>query len=67
MALTAVDTMAAPDVVGADMTVDADTGSVEMTVTAVVNAPQTHTPQTHTPSTPANDLTRTLLTASNPA
>ena len=67
MAMTAVDAMAAPYVVGADMTVDADTGAAEMTVADVVNAHQIHPPQTHTPSTPANDLTRTLLTASNPA
>ena len=52
VSLTAVDAMAAPDVVGADMTVDADTGAVEMTVADVVNAPQTHTPQTNTPSAP---------------
>ena len=45
MALTAVDAMAAPDVMGADMTVAADTGPVEMTVADVVNAPQTHTPK----------------------
>ena len=49
VALTAEDAMAAPDVVGADMTVDADTGAVGITVADVVNAPQTHTPQTHTP------------------
>ena len=67
MALTAEDAMAAPDVVGADMAVDADTGAAEMTVADVVNAPQTHTPQTHTPSTTKNALTRTLLTAPNPA
>ena len=67
MALTAVDAMAAPDVVGADMTVDADTGAVEMTVADVVNAPQNHTLPTNKPSTPTNALTRTLLTAQNPA
>ena len=67
MALTAEDAMAATDVVNADMTVDADTGAVEMTVADVVNSPQTHTPQTHTPSTPTNALTRTPLTAPNPA
>ena len=46
MALTAVDAMDAPgmtDVVGADMTVAADTGAVAMTVADVVIAPQTHT------------------------
>ena len=43
MALTAVEAMAAPDVVGAHMTVDVDTGAVEMTVADVVNAPQNHT------------------------
>ena len=67
MALTAEDAMAAADVVDADMTVDVDTGSAEMTVVDVVNAPQIRTPQTHTPSTPTNALTRTPLTASNPA
>ena len=67
MALTAVDTMAAPDVVGADMTVATDTGAGEMTVADVVNAPQTHTLQTHTTSAPINALTRTPLTAPNPA
>ena len=44
MALTAVDTMAAPDVVGVDMTVAADTGAVAMTVADVLIAPQAHTP-----------------------
>ena len=67
MELTAEDAMATPDVVDLDMTVDADTGAVEMTVADVVNAPQTHTPQTHTPSTSTNALTRTPLTAPNPA
>ena len=58
MALTMVDAMAAPDVVGADMTVAADTGSVTMTVVDVVIAPQTRTPQTHTSSAPKNDQGR---------
>ena len=62
MALTAVDAMAAPDVVGEDMTVDADTGAVEMTVADVVIAPQAHTP-----TVPTNALTKTPLTALNPA
>ena len=62
MALTAVDPMAAPDVVGADMTVAADTGSVTMTMADVVI-----TPQSHTPSGPKNALTKTPLTALNPA
>ena len=44
VALTVVDTKAVADVVGADMTVAADTGAVAMTKTDVVNAPQTHTP-----------------------
>ena len=44
MALTAEDAKAAADVVGADMTVAADTGAVAMTKTDVVIAPQnTHT------------------------
>ena len=62
MALTAVDAMAAPDVVGADMTVAVDTGAVAMTVADVVIAPQAHTP-----SAPTNALTKTPLTALNPA
>ena len=62
MALTAVDAMAAPDVVGKDMTVAADTGAVEMTVAdMVVN------PQAHTPKAPKNALTKTPLTALNSA
>ena len=43
MALIAVDAMAAPgvtDVVGADMTVAADTGAVAMTMADVVTASQ---------------------------
>ena len=48
--------------VGADMTVAADTGAVAMTVSDVVIAPQTHTP-----SAPTNSLTKTPLTALNPA
>ena len=62
MALTATDAMAAPDVVGADMTVAAETGAVVMTVADVVIAPQTHTP-----SSPTNALTKTPLAALNPA
>ena len=44
VALTAVDAKAAADVVGADMTVAADTGGVAITKTDVVIAPQAHTP-----------------------
>ena len=65
MALFAVDAMAAPDVtdvVGADMTVAADTGDVAMTVADVVIAPQAHTP-----SGPTNALTKKSLTAQNQA
>ena len=62
MALTAVDVKAAADVEGADMPVAADMGAVARTKTDVVTAPQTHTP-----STPTNALTRTPLTAPNPA
>ena len=62
MALTTVDAMSAPDVVGTDMTVASDTGAVEMTVADVVIAPQDHTP-----SAPENALTKTPLTALNPA
>ena len=62
MALTAVDAMATPDVVGADITVAADTGSVEMAVADVVISPQSHTP-----SGPTNALTKTPLTALNRA
>ena len=65
MALTAVDAMAAPgvtDVVGADMTVAAETGAVKMTVADVVIAPQAHTP-----SGQKNALTKTPLTALNRA
>ena len=60
MALTVVDAMAAPDVVGADMTVAADTGAVAMTVADVVIAPQAHTPSGLTDA-----LTKNLLTALN--
>ena len=67
MTLTAVDAMAAPDVVGADMTVDADTGAVAMTVADVMNDPQTHIPQTHTPSATTNALIKKPLTALNPS
>ena len=61
VALAAVVTMAAPDVtdvVGADMTVVADTGSVEMTVADVVTASQAQPP-----SDPKTALTKTSLTA----
>ena len=62
MALTAEDAMAAPDVVGADMTVAADTGAVSMTmVDVVIN------PQAHTHSGPKNSLTKKPLTALNRA
>ena len=62
VALTVVDAMAAPDVVGEDMTVDEDTGAVKMTVADVVISPQSHTP-----TAPKNALTKTPLTALNPA
>ena len=62
MALTAVDAMAAPDVVGADMKVAMDTGDVAMTVVDVVIAPQSHTP-----SGPTDALTKKPLTAKNRA
>ena len=62
MALIAVDAKAAADVVGADMTVAADTGGVAMTKTDVVT-----TPQTHTPSDLKNDLTKMPLTAQSQA
>ena len=58
VALNAVDVKAAADVVGADMTVAADTGAVAMTKTDVVTAPQTHTPSDLT-----NALTKMPLTA----
>ena len=60
MALTAVNTMATPDVVGADMTVAADTGAVVMTVADVVIATQAHTP-----SGPTNALTKKPFTEIN--
>ena len=62
MALTAVDAMTAPDVVGTDMKVAADTGTVAITAADVVIAPQAHTP-----SFLKNTLTKTPLTARNPA
>ena len=65
VALTAVDVIDAPgvtDVVGADMTVAADTGAVEMTVADVVISPHAHTP-----SGPADALTKKPLTAQNKA
>ena len=61
MALAAVDVMAAPDVtevVGADLTVVADTESVTMTVLDVVNASQAQPP-----SDLKTALTKTPLTA----
>ena len=58
MALTAEDAKAAADVVGADMTVAADTGAVAITKTDVVIAPQIHTPSDLT-----NALTKMPLTA----
>ena len=58
MALTAEDAKAAADVVGADMTVAADTGAVAITKTDVVIAPQAHTPSGLT-----NALTKIPLTA----
>ena len=61
VALAAVDAMAAPDVtdvVGADMTVVADTGAVAMTVTDVVTASQAQST-----SDPKTALTKTPLTA----
>ena len=62
MALTVVDAMAAPDVVGADMTVAADTGAVAITKSDIVIAPQAHTP-----SSPTDALTKKPLTAQNQA
>ena len=62
VALTAVDAMAASDVVVTYMAVAADTGAVAMTVADVVIAPEAHTP-----SAPTNALTKTPLTARNPA
>ena len=62
MALTTVDAMAAPDVVGADMTVAADMGAVSMTVADVVISLQAHTP-----SGPTYALTKKPLTAQNRA
>ena len=61
VALTAVDAMAKPDVVGEDMTVAADTGAVEMTVADVVIAPQAHTP-----TAPTDALAKTPSTTLNP-
>ena len=58
VALTAEDAKAMADVVGAYMTVAADTGAVEITKTDVVIAPQAHTP-----SGPTNDLIKKPLTA----
>ena len=58
VALTAEDAKVAADVVGADMTVAADTGAVAITKTDVVIAPQTHTP-----SDLKNALTKMPLTA----
>ena len=58
VALNAEDAKAAADVVGADMTVAADTGAVAITKTDVLIAPQTHTPLDL-----KNSLTKMLLTA----
>ena len=62
MALTTEDAKAVADVVGNDMTVSADTGSVEITISDVVIAPQAHTP-----SCPTDALTKKPLTAKNRA
>ena len=62
MALTAEDAKATADVVGADMTVAADTGGVAITISEVVIAPQAHTP-----SGPTDALTKKPLTAQNRA
>ena len=58
MALTAEDAKAAADVVGADMTVAADTGAVAITVADVVTASQAQPP-----SDLRTALTKTPLTA----
>ena len=58
MALTAEDAKAEADVVGADMTVAADTVAVAITKTDVMIAPQAHTPTDLT-----NDLTKMPLTS----
>ena len=58
VALTAEYAKATADMVGADMTVAADTGAVEITKTDVMIAPQAHTPTDLT-----NDLTKMPLTA----
>ena len=58
VALTAEDAKAAADVVGADMTVAADTGAVAITKTDVVIATQAHTTSGLT-----NALTKMPLTA----
>ena len=65
MALAGVDAMAEPDVtdvVGADMTMAADTEAVAMTVADVVIASQAQPP-----SDPTDDLTKKPLTAKNRA
>ena len=62
MALTAVDAMAAPEVVSADMKVAADTKAVAMTVSDVVIAPLALTP-----SGSKDALTKKPLTAQNRA
>ena len=65
VALAAVEAMTAPDVtdvVGADMTVAADTVAVAMTLEDVVIASQAHTP-----SGPTDALTKKPLTAQNRA
>ena len=48
MALTAEDVKAEAGVVGADMTIAADTGAVATTKSDVVIAPQAHTPSVPT-------------------
>ena len=62
MALIAEDAKAAADVVGANMTVAADTGPMEITNSDVVIAPQSHTPSVLTDS-----LIKKTLTAQNRA
>ena len=57
VALTAEDAKAAADVVGADMTVVADTGAVAITKTDIVIAPQARTPSGLTNALPKMSLT----------
>ena len=58
MALTAEDAKDAAEVVGADMTVAADTGAV-----AIIKSDVVIVPQAHTPSGLTNALTKKPLTA----